>query len=139
MPVCIIKIENGIIVNRAAVRSFFEHHEDGNWTLRSSKGVKRSNNQNAMMWGFIIPQVKEGLRDVGYEGADTSEDVHYLLKMRFLKKNIVNHDTGEVIQEIPGSTANLTTNEFSDYIEKIAKFCAEYLGFALIMPQKEDF
>jgi hypothetical protein len=139
MPVCIIKIENGIIVNRAAVRNFFNNHDDGNWTLRSSKGNKRSNNQNSMYWGYIIHQVKDGLKEVGYDGIENDDDVHSMLKMMFLKKTVVNHDTGEMITEIPGSTTGLTTHEFSEYIEKIIKFCAEYLGFALRMPEKDSF
>jgi len=63
----IIHIEKGQITNKGAVRKFFENHTDGSWTLRSAKGKKRSQGQNALYWAYIIPQVKNGLKDLGIE------------------------------------------------------------------------
>ncbi len=128
MSESIIHISNGEIVNKITVRNAFKDLADGRYSLKIEAANKRSLNQNAYYWGVVLPLVKDGLRDIGYREIKTIDDTHEALKYMFLKKQIGNENTGEVI-EILGSTAKLTTVNFNEYIEDIAKWCAEFLGF----------
>jgi len=65
-----------------------------------------------------------------------NNDAHEVLKHLFLKKKIVNKETGELITEIAGSTAKLTTVEFNFFIEEIIKFGAEFLKIAIPYPNE---
>lgn len=89
--------------------------------------------QNAFYWGCVLPIVKDGLCDVGYREVKTDQDAHEILKTLFLKKKIVNENSGEEII-IPGSTAKLTTLEFCSYIDEITQWASEYLSIVIPSP-----
>lgn len=91
---------------------------------------KRSNNQNSYYWGIVIVLIKSALKDTG-NNLNTN-DVHDLLRLKFLKETIsIKYETGEVIERVR-STTELTTSQFMDYIAEIQQFAAEY--FDLIIP-----
>ena len=71
------------------------------------------------------------MHEIGYNDVRDKNDVHELLKQMFLKRRIVNEQTGEVIGELSRSTTELTIDEFSEYLNRIGQWCAEYLGFPL--------
>lgn len=77
------------------------------------KSHQRSLSQNAYYWGVVIPLFAESQ---GYE----NEEMHEALKFKFLQKHT---DT-----ELPtvGSTADLDTGQFTEYIEKVRRLAAEY-------------
>lgn len=96
---------------------------DGRYRLTLEKNYrKRSNSQNAYLHGVVYPIVLQGLKDLGFSNVDP----HELLKFKFLKKEIVS-EHGEVIETI-GSTANLSTTEFMNYLAEIKQWGSEYLG-----------
>lgn len=97
------------------------------------KGSKRSLPQNNFYHGIVIQEVKLGLKQIGYDM--TNEEVHFFLKQKFNPIMIANKE-GEGI-EVPGSTTQLTKSGFSEYIEKIAQWSAEYLG-VVIPPANSD-
>lgn len=74
----------------------------------------RSIIQNKYYWGVIIKKLSEY---TGYE----KEDIHIILKGKFLPKNIIFF--GEEIT-IGNSTKKLTTKEFKEYIEKIQRWAS---------------
>ncbi len=88
---------------------------------------KRSNPQNSYYWAAIIPSVAAGLREAWGESL-SADEVHILLKDMFLARSIVNRETGEEIGRVHPSSAVLSVEEFSEYIEKIMKFAASSLG-----------
>jgi polyhydroxyalkanoate synthesis regulator phasin len=99
---------------------------------------QRSLNQNAYYHGSLIVQVIDALVNSGYPRSELSaEIVHDMLKAKFLKKDIVNEQTGEVLRVIV-STSSLTTTEFMDYIDDIARWMAEYLNTVLILPNEQS-
>jgi len=67
------------------------------------RSANRSKEQNSLYWKWIDILSKE----IGY----TKEEMHTLIKYKFLKRNIV--DENGVEQEIIKSTTTLTTKEFS--------------------------
>ena len=98
------------------------------------KKRKRSLHQNNFYWGVVIPIVKQGLIDVGYRV--TIDDTHELIKAKFIKKELVNENTGEILPSI-GSTTELTTTEFMDLIAEIQQWAAEYLNVEIPDPNEQ--
>lgn len=109
---------------------------DGEITLTIEKRKKeRSGQQNKYYWGAVVPIVRQALTDVGYQRVSISE-VHNLLKTMFIKKEMVNDCTGEVLTFI-GSTAELSTVDFMAFIENVAAWLAEFLGVVLPEPGQQ--
>ena len=67
------------------------------------RSANRSKEQNSLYWTWIDILSKE----IGY----TKEEMHTLIKYKFLKRNVV--DENGVEQEVIKSTTTLTTKEFS--------------------------
>lgn len=96
---------------------------------------KRSNNQNSYYWGIVIVIIKFALKNTGNNFNDN--DVHDLLRLKFLKETIsINDETGEVIERVR-STTELTTSQFMDYISEIQQFAAEYFDVIIPDPNTE--
>lgn len=110
----------------------FEGHEVEIEIKKKKK--TRSNNQNRYYFGVVIESVRKGLFDIGYSFF-SNEQVHEFLKLTFLKKNIVNEETGEVITTL-GSTAEMSTEEFMNYITEIKVWAAEYLSITIPEPNE---
>lgn len=86
---------------------------------------KRTSPMNRYYHGILLPIVTKGLRDLGNDV--TQDDVHQFLKMKFNYIPIYNEVTGEVLGEMPGSTAKMTTTEMSAYWEAIQRWASEIL------------
>jgi hypothetical protein len=78
----------------------------------------RSNPQNRYYWGCVLNILSQ---HTGF----TPEEMHELLKQKFLPvlKMLPN---GEEVK-IPGSTAELDTSDFEDYLEKVKQFSIQEL------------
>lgn len=100
-------------------------------TIRKKK-KHRSSPQNRYYWGVVIEMIRAGMKDMG--DMVTPEQVHEFLKWRFLRFSKVDENTGEVLYEYAGSTADLKTVEFSEYVEKCCQFAAEMLGVSIPLP-----
>ena len=88
---------------------------------------KRTDQQNKFLWAVVYTSVAEGFREASGELVSV-DDVHIEMKKRFLGKTVVNRETvEELCVKMPTSTA-LSVEEFSEYVEKIARFAAEFLG-----------
>jgi hypothetical protein len=98
------------------------------------RSKKRSGDQNAYYWGVVVHLVSEALIDLGNE--ITPDEAHEFLKANFNYTEITNEQTGEVMK-IPRSTSDLTTEEFTDYIEKVAKWAAEWLNITIPEPNEQ--
>lgn len=89
-------------------------------------GKKRSNPQNNYLWGVVYEMITQKLNEQDpFEY--TSEDIHHWMKEKFLREPFVNPDTGEVLFFKIGSTTDLTTKKFNEYIEKIRMWASKYL------------
>ena len=94
---------------------------------------KRSSPQNRYYWGAMLPIVKEGLKGVGIEMS--KEQTHEMLKYKFIKREFITSD-GDILQII-GSTTELSTKEFNEYIESIQIWSAEYLNVNIPDPNEQ--
>lgn len=92
---------------------------------------KRSSPQNRYYWGVIVPLVKSALNDLGND--INTDDTHEFLKSKFNPKNVIFQDTGETF-EYGASTTEMDIEDFMIYIDKIQRFCAEYLNLEIPDP-----
>lgn len=123
-----------ILENSNGFKQVAKMFERGTLTV-SKRKKERSIQQNSYYWAAVIPITKQGLIDAGYQNIGIAE-VHQLLKGMFLKKEIVNEATGDILT-LAGSTAELSTVEFLEFIEKIATWLAEYLNVILPEPGQQ--
>lgn len=96
------------------------------------KKNKRSTPQNSYYHGVVVAEVRHGLLEIGYPM--TADETHEFLKQRFNSTQIITKD-GLVI-DVPRSTTELNKSEFSEYVERIAQFAAEYLSVNIPMPNE---
>lgn len=94
----------------------------------------RSNAQNAYMWSVIIPEITAELKRLGHEV--NNDLTHELLKAKFNPKHVRNEDA-EVIAEYGGSTTEMTTRDFMEYIDRIIKWAAESLSLVIPLPNEQ--
>lgn len=91
-------------------------------TVRRQRAA-RSLAQNAWYWGVIVQALSN---HTGY----TPDDIHELLKAKFLPKQLAVCDGNGVIEEnfvIGGSSAKLNKVQFGEYCEAIRRWAAETL------------
>jgi hypothetical protein len=89
----------------------------------------RSSLQNRYYWGVVI---KELCNHTGYN----ADEMHELLKAKFNPKELVFKKTGESIK-IGGSTAELDTLDFENYLEQIRIFALSDLDVLIPLPNQE--
>jgi len=89
------------------------------------KRKHRSGQQNKYYHGVVVALIAE---ELGY----TPQEAHNALKVEFLTNN-----DGKLPRV--GSTAELTTVEFLDFIAKVQQFASEELGIFIPDPTEVDF
>lgn len=92
----------------------------------------RSLNANAFLWGCVYKAIQEGLYEAWGERLSV-EEVHLMMKEKFMTQPIINRKTGEHLGNKICSTASLDTARFGEYIEKCIKFAGE-LGVTVPQP-----
>lgn len=132
----VLHIENGQVANKKHMRDAFFGLKDGQYMVTIKWWKRRSLGQNAYYHAVVCGLILEGLKDAGYDDIESTEEVHEVLKRRFLKKAVYHRDTGEVLEEITKSTTKLTTVEFEEYLEKCRRFASEYLGMYIPLPNE---
>lgn len=98
----------------------------------------RSTLQNSFYWGITLLEVLEGLVDNGYDRHSLSvEIVHDFLVEKFLKFDLPSSEfSGEFIT-ITKRSKELTTVEWLNYQDAIAKWAQEFLGITLSVPDEQ--
>ena len=127
-------IANGKITNRKTVANHF-NLPDGSYLVTIKSKKNRSLPQNKYWWGCLLPLVKQGLQDAGYDEVSNNEDAHEVIKALFLKRMIANKD-GECL-EMAGTTTDLSTVEFNGLIEDVQKWAVEFLNIQIPNPNEQ--
>ena len=97
------------------------------WTyeiVRIDAGHWRTNDQNKYLWWAVYPAIKEWLH-----GAYDTEKIHSIMALKFL---VATDWKSPYIK----STSRLTTAEFSEYVENIKNFVAD---FGIYIPTAEEY
>jgi hypothetical protein len=82
---------------------------------------RRTADQNKLLWA-IYTEMSDG---TGY----TPSELHEAMKRKFLAPKVVKVGKQEI--EVPGSSRELDTKDFSQYVERVAQFAAEELGIVV--------
>ena len=92
------------------------------------KRSKRSNQMNRLLWAYhtILSH------HLGY----SKEEIHEIVKMKFLKREIINEKTGEVLEYLK-STAELTKSEFAELIEQYRQWSSQIFDCYLPEPLEQ--
>jgi lipopolysaccharide biosynthesis regulator YciM len=130
----IIRKVGGKWENTKAWKKQLDSLPDGNYKVTIVKSNRRSNQQNRYYFGLVVPMIKEAFYNMGHDL--TTGETHEFLKSKFNSKEIVNEQTGEMI-ELPKSTAGLNKESFSNYIEQIQRFAATFLGINIPDPGQQ--
>lgn len=92
------------------------------------ESVRRTNKANAYLWAGVYASISE------WSGFEVDE-VHELCKAMFLpKRQVTLSVTGELL-DMPGSTTELSIEEFTEYIRRIKSYFAER---GLYIPSSEE-
>jgi hypothetical protein len=89
---------------------------------------KRSIDQNGYYWGVV-------LKYLSFEAGYTSEEMHQLLKEKFLAYEKVNQKTGQ-IDTFTGETKALNTLDFENYLEKVRAFAFDFYDCLIPLPNE---
>lgn len=103
------------------------------------KRKSRSLQQLRYYWGVVVPIVRSGLIDAGWERekVNSSEMVHEVLKTLFCPKDeMYNEQTGEVM-ELPPTTTGLSTTGMMAYFSDIQRWAAEFLNIHIPDPGEQ--
>lgn len=88
--------------------------------------ARRRSTQNRLYFAW--------LKLIADETGHSSEELHHFFKMKFLPRIVVT--IGDVEDEVPSSSAKLSTSDFSEYLNRIDEFVGSNLG--LMLPHPEE-
>lgn len=94
-------------------------------TLKRKRDV-RSLNQNRWYWACIVGPFYDFLAGQDYD-VTSPDDAHEILKAKFLTVSI-RDALGDVIATRVRSTADLPSDEFSDYCDKCRVWLGDFFG-----------
>jgi hypothetical protein len=126
-----VKIYRSKEMTEMIIRNF--SGKDIEVTIRR-KRKRRSLMQNSYYFGVVLPIVQKGLMDAGYKVS--KESTHEFLKATFFKLELINENTGEILQTV-GSTAQMTTVQMMEYFEDITQWAAEFLNVQIPLPGEQ--
>lgn len=89
---------------------------------------KRSVQQNRLLWLYYGILSKE----LGYH----SDEIHEIVKYKFLKREKFDEKTGECFDYI-GSTAKLNKTEFGELVDRLIQWSAETFSIVLPLPNTQ--
>jgi hypothetical protein len=110
---------------------------DGRYASKWSRKDKRSNQQNRYLHGVMLPVIKEALRGAGWNMIKSIEDAKDFVKIKFLKYDMVNEDTGEVV-EMYRNTSALTKAQFSELVQDVQIWLLEFFNIHLPLPGEQS-
>lgn len=87
---------------------------------------RRSDRQNRYYWPCFVQPFGNYLRES--KPAFTDEMAHEVFKKMFLEQSVCDDSTGQVFTYV-GSTTELNTIQFNEYLDAIADFLATECGF----------
>lgn len=92
---------------------------------------RRSDKQNRYYWPCFVQPLADFLKQQDH--GITDDYAHEILKHKFLRREVKDVNTGEVMT-FTASTTELTTAEFNEYLENCAQWLAEMFGIVVPEP-----
>lgn len=107
-------------VLQGKILGFFPKLQDWKYKIVKIKKI-RSPEQNRLYWGYIIKYITLQYREAWY--IHTKDYIHECFKKAFLPRNRVYSDFTKKYIMLSWSTTELTTKQFTEYIENIKILC----------------
>lgn len=129
---------NGLPVfdNSSYAKGEFALYEGKRWCIVLDKEKRnRSLEQNNYYYGCVLESVYLFLRGCGDE-TDKAQ-LHSMIANKFLQYEYVGYG-GQILGFQTKSTADLSTDEFTKFIEDVRKWAAETLAIDIADPNKND-
>lgn len=105
-------------------------HLSGKYVIRVSKPRKnRSTRQNRVQWWYF--------NEIAKETGHTPHMIKGMMQLKFLKREAVDEDTGEIFEYVKG-TSELSTTEHNDFMEDVRMWAFEHLQMNLPLPNDVD-
>lgn len=132
--------QRGVVLQAIAQRDFGEH---GFFVQIKTGAPKRSELQNAFMWGWVYREIARQLHEAGIvipleDGGEhpyTVDVLHEIFKEKFLTTGEIRSNRGRTLK-LYASTAKLSRKAFSEYIEQIEQFCNQLWGIHIGPPNR---
>lgn len=123
----------GETLDVSALLSWVERHinwlRNGRYELQIKRSVKkRSLAQNKLFWLWMACMEQET--------GQLAQDIHDYYCYKFLPRDIADLKTGEVVR-VGGHTSTLTSEAFTEFLDKIQADAATELGITLPTPEDE--
>lgn len=126
---------NGEIANASALHAWLDksikYLRNGIYTLQIvGKTKRRSIAQNKLMWLWFAC--------IEQETGQEAMDIHDYYTLKYLSREIVDLRTGLLVR-VGGHTSTLTSEAFTDFLNKVQADAATELGITLPIPEEEGF
>lgn len=137
------EVSNGRLTrNRDTLTSIIRSFEGKRIVITvSRRKTKRSNDQNSWYWGCAIPIIQSAMLSLG--NAFSKAQLHECLKRWITEERpdimldeVVVENTGSILPRIK-STTELSTTEFSAYMEAVQKWSSENLDVQIPDPNEQ--
>ncbi len=131
-PIVVGKVVGGKFVPKDAPtfkKAFWAHEgKDVDITVKRHRET-RSLNQNNYYWGVVVTMIGAAM------GEGDIEAVHEVLKR---EHNYYVATVGKKEIRVPMSTAELETDEFEAYLERVRRWASEFLSLYIPLPNEVD-
>ena len=125
------------VINRALLDQELSELPEGRYRFSVEKYRKnKSNAQLGYLFACIYPFVLRGLIDAGWDEITNLYQVDAFCKLRFANQEIVNKHSGEIMT-VPALKREMSTTEFSTYVEAIRSWSSEYLNVYIPEPGQQ--
>jgi hypothetical protein len=85
----------------------------------------------------MLPIIKDALREAGWNEIKTIEDAKDFVKVKFLKYDLVNEETGEVVMMFRNTSA-LTKLQFMELVTDVQIWLLDYFNIDLPLPGEQS-
>lgn len=116
------RVEEGKLRPRSKAKHFWEglHLFEAGRVVVTFETETRSLAQNRFLWGYVYRPIRIAMLEAGQPVSSKAIHEHY--KQKYLDPEVhqmTDPVTGEVTEYLEYTTTDLSTTEFSDYIERI--------------------
>lgn len=119
------------------VRTESEQDKDFLYELKISRVSKaHSREQENFRWGVMYPEIIFMLREAGWSIVRNKDDAHDIVCSLFLKEDIYNEKTGEVMQK-PLRSSSLTQEQEKEFQDAIREWAREFFNTELSLPNEQ--
>lgn len=97
--------------------------------------LKRTDQQNKWLWAGIYTPIHAALYGLGNDHLSI-EDVHEMMLEMFAPRLEIVDKNGEIIHGKIIRSSMMNKMQFSEYVDKIIRWAAQFLGINIILPDE---